>query len=215
MEDFNFDWIVRNVKEGINFSYARFGDGEWNCILGRSGKNCDKHHYFPDMGTSLRTIIESKPKYYIGIQPFAIRQNRGLSRFQRMYTMNSWVDNEIFPQASEANRMSEFVEAFKGKRHVIQVGNESLKKLNLADVFIEIPLYDCWLDKDRILADIIKVAGINDLILYSSGMPTKYFIDELYKKFGNSITQIDCGSVWDYYAGRISRSYMRRLKYTL
>lgn len=209
-EEFNYDYVLDCIKSGKNISFSRFGDGEWYCIMGREGKNCDGHRYFPDMGQALRDVLQSKPNYFLGIQPFALRVNRGRRRFESLYSINKWVDNEIFVNASKGGRIPEFVEALKG-RYVIQVGNEYLKKLNIANDFIEVPVLNCWLSKDEILPEILKHIKKDAVILYSSGMPTKHFIHEVNKLWGNDITQLDCGSVFDYYAGRNSRTYMKRL----
>ena len=31
------------------YSFSRWGDGEWLCLLGAKGMNCDKHQYFPEL----------------------------------------------------------------------------------------------------------------------------------------------------------------------
>jgi len=45
------------------------------------------------------------------------------------------------------------------------------------------------------------------VILYSSSFSAKILIDHFYNKYQESITQIDTGSLFDPYAGVISRSY--------
>lgn len=211
-EEFNYDYVLNCIKSGKNISFSRFGDGEWYCIMGREGKNCDGHRYFPDMGHALRDVLQNKPSYFLGIQPFALRVNRGRRRFESLYSINKWVDNEIFVNASKEGRIPELVKALEG-RYVVQVGNEHLKKLNISDKYVTVPELNCWLSKDEILSEILKSVKRGCVILYSSGMPTKYFINEVNKLWGDEISQLDCGSVFDYYAGRISRTYMKRLSH--
>ncbi len=210
-EDFTYEYIVDCIHGFKNVSYARFADGEFACILGRSGGNCDSHQYFPDMRIKLTEVLESQPPYFLGIQRLATEQNQDNPEFIRLKDKNKWVGSEIFTRASIHGRMSELRDALMD-RNVIQVANGSLKPLGLADVFIEIPLINCWLKKDEILAAIRKHVKPNDVIIYSSSMPTKYFIHELWKEFGDTITQLDTGSVWDVYVGRETRTYMKNIE---
>jgi hypothetical protein len=205
-----YDIILDALKNSHNLSYARYGDGELNCILGKQGANCDGHEYFTDMGIALKRILESKPDYYIGLQTLGMNQNKGNVIFDKLYKLNTWQNNEIFSHASINGRINEIKTALTNRR-VIQVANETLKPLKLADVFIQIPKVNCWLKKDETLNAIKDNLLPNDVILYSASMPTKYFIDQLYREHLSTITQLDMGSVWDVYVGNNSRSYMNRI----
>jgi len=212
--EFDFDFIIDSIILCNNLSFSRLGDGELNAVLGKVGENCDSHIYFPDMGTELKKILESKPEYYLGLQRLGAEQNADNPEFQRLRDMNTWVNNEVFTRPS-AKQGKVFLEKFKGAlagRRVIQVANNSLLELQMADVFIEIPLINCWLKKDQILKSIKENIQENDVILYSSSMPTKYFINEIYKEYGNKVTQLDCGSVFDVYVGRLTRTYMKNIQ---
>ena len=94
------------------FSFSRFGDGEWSSIIGKSGANCDEHHYFPEMATRLQnTVIHSHP-YFYGIQNFAIknmgRQIYGFLKKNRV--TRQWHNSDVFNYANIAiaNRSSFF-----------------------------------------------------------------------------------------------------------
>ncbi len=110
MTDLTFQKTLYNLTHNIHFSYARYGDGEWNAILGKAdskgnpGKNCDNHKYFPDMGKRLKRIIDNKPKYYIGLQSLAIKQNTGKPEYDRLVKKNQWCSTEIFTKASKKGR---------------------------------------------------------------------------------------------------------------
>lgn len=210
-EDFTYEYVVDCIAKEKNITYSRICDGEWACILGRNGANCDAHQYFPDMRARLTEVVESQPPYFLGIQRLAIEQNQDNPEFIRLKEKNNWYGSEIFTRASIHGRMNELRDALMD-RNVIQVANGSLKPLGLADVFIEIPLINCWLKKDEILAAIRKHVKPNDVIIYSASMPTKYFIHELWKEFGDTITQLDTGSVWDVYVGRETRTYMKNIE---
>ena len=212
-EDFTFDYVLECVKNNKNITYSRLlCDGEMACVLGRAGSNCDNHQYFSDMRVALRKVIEDVPPYFIALQNLCDTQNADNPEFQKLKALrDDYVSSEIFSYASKDGRMAELRDALLD-RNVIQVANASLKPLGLADVFIEIPLVNCWLKKDEILSAIRKHIQPNDVILYSASMPTKYFIHEIYKEFGDTVTQLDCGSVWDVYVGRETRSYMKNIQ---
>lgn len=210
-EEFNFTSTITSINLCNNLTYSRFGDGELACMFGRKGQNVDQHIYYDDMRKALREVLESRPPYFLGLQRLGAEQNADNPEFQRLRDMNQWVDNEVFSYASKDGKLGELRDALMD-RNVIQVANGSLKPLWLADVFIEIPLINCWLKKDEILAAIRKHVKTNDVIIYSSSMPTKYFIHELWKEFGDTITQLDTGSVWDVYVGRETRTYMKNIE---
>lgn len=211
-EEFTYEYVVDCLINQKNITYSRIGcDGELACILGRKGQNVDHHIYYDDMRTALRNVLESQPPYFLALQRLGAEQNADNPEFQRLRDMNKWVGSEIFTRASIHGRMSELRDALM-ERNVIQVANASLKPLGLADVFIEIPLINCWLKKDEILSAIRKHVKPNDVIIYSASMPTKYFIHELWREFGDTITQLDTGSVWDVYVGRETRTYMKNIE---
>src|SRR5688572_2860694 len=68
-----FERMCKMLKEGENFKFARFGDGEFNCMFGKVGHNCDGHEYFPDLGTALNNAFYSDPQYMVGIQPLSVQ----------------------------------------------------------------------------------------------------------------------------------------------
>lgn len=208
MGGLTFDIILDSIINHINITYSRFGDGEWNCIIGKKGKNCDGHIYFKDMALNLKNILLSNPEYYTGLQNYAVRKLSGNETFDGLVGSRKWEDNEIFTKASKGARINELTDALK-TRYVIQVGNKNLRELRITPFFVEIPKLNCWLDRERILYDIKKLIKKDCVIIYSAGMPTKWFIDQLYSK---DITQLDCGSVFDFYAGINSRVYMKGLK---
>lgn len=74
-----FDLMCEKLRKREPFSFARYGDGEWNAIYGKKGANCDGHEYFPDMGERLRRIVKKRSEASIDakatIQPVADKCN--------------------------------------------------------------------------------------------------------------------------------------------
>lgn len=225
-DNFDFDIMLNMIRDGENFSYSRFGDGEWSAILQnrKTGAfNCDGHQFFPEMGRRLKNIIESKPQYWIGMQNLAKEQNEHDSEFQRLYQINDWTDNEVLTRASIRGNLEQFFGVLKMVRvaqnqAIILVGNKSLKNQDKFHVttFIEVAPQNCWLQykeiNEKVGRAIHAVHKSNPIILYCASMMSNVLIDDMYKLHYNTITQIDCGSVFDPYVGKLSRSYMKKLK---
>ncbi len=216
-QEFTFELLIEKLKSGEQFSWSRFGDGEWAAILQnrRDGAvNCDGHHYFPDLGKSLKQIVESQPKYFIGLQNLAREQNKDDYDFQKLVEVNEWCDNEILHRASIKGYINEFFSAVNQGAYIILVGNDSLRQLGQIDydAFVEIPEKDCWLAYDRIASEILRLLH-QDLpctILYCASMMSNILIDR-FSSLSN-VTQIDCGSAFDPYVGKSTRSYHKKLK---
>ena len=54
INNYEFEFYLNKLKNKEYFSFTRYGDGEWICINNTvdsiiTGKNCDGHHYFPEM----------------------------------------------------------------------------------------------------------------------------------------------------------------------
>src|SRR5210317_64019 len=68
----NTEQMTDKIRSGIHFAFSRMGDGEFDCILGNTGANCDGHEYYKEMGIELGDIIEwwseAQPEnYYLGL----------------------------------------------------------------------------------------------------------------------------------------------------
>jgi len=199
----DFDLMIHKIKNDIPFKYARYGDGEWNCILGKPGANCDGHQYFPDLGQRLKSILESRPDYFLGLQTIAIEQNKNDPEFKRLVDMNDWVDNEILHRASINDYISLFFEAIE-MEDVIIIGPQHMSKLDKS--IIEIPSKNCWLEYEYV-KDSLTTALLwrpHTIVLLSASMMSEVLIDD-FKDTDH--TFIDCGSVFDPYCGISSRTY--------
>jgi len=216
--ELTYEKVLENLKNNIPFSYARYGDGEWNAILGKNGENCDKHQYFPHMGFRLMRIIDNIPKYHIGMQSLARNQNTGKPEFDRLVKKNQWCSTEIFTRASIKGNMQPFFDALKGKNIIFVTNNHTSDNLNeFYHTPVYIPEVDCWNEYGRISSDIkkniVKYSLTSSIIiLYSASMMANVLIGDIYAAYGNMITQIDTGSVFDPYVGRNTRSYHKNLK---
>jgi hypothetical protein len=195
--------IVEKLKLKENFSFSRYGDGEWNCLLGKKGQNCDAHKYFDDLGAELKRILFQSPNYYIGLQNLAYTQQPDLiSKITETYNLK-WCNSDMLHHMSIKNTIQPFFDALKG-RNVLLVAPNRLKKLDIWNQFISVPEKDCWLSYELIKKEIQLQIKKDIVILYCASMMSNVLIDHFSSE---DITQIDCGSVFEPFIGHANRTY--------
>jgi hypothetical protein len=196
--------ICNKLLNNENFSFARYGDGEWSCVFGKRGGNCDGHPYNADLGLALSLC------YYMGIQPKALRDmGREIMDWQEsMQTMIEWCDADVLHNASTQGLLHEFTKAL-GTRRCVFVGPERLSPIatKLSAPHVIVPLQNVWRWYRQIYGDILDQIDKDVVILYSMSMATKPMIHRIHEEYGDTVTQVDCGSVWDVYAGFPTRRY--------
>lgn len=204
-----YDQILHNLRNNINFSFSRWGDGEWTAALRLKlghKSNCDGHQYFEDMGRELHRILESKPKYYMGLQPLAKRLMN--DKIGPYLDGIDWCDADVLHKASQQGQLDMFIDALKG-RNVGYVGSDDRIAAKFGWAFTRIPDQNCWLRVDETL-DCIR-SGLSyqkdAVILFSASMAANVMVDRLYQGCGITHTFIDVGSVFDPYVGKATRKY--------
>jgi hypothetical protein len=217
MDKLTFDTMLTKLEERENFSFQRWGDGEWNSVRGVCGRNCDGSQYYPEQGLALALCLLTDQFGYMGIQPFALkRMGAEISEWcQDNRCMVKWCDADIIHDASIADRIPEFVKVLK-TRNVIFVGPERLSPIanKLRAAHVKVPMSKVWKWRSTIYSDIqeeIAHYGKDVVILYSMSMPTNTLIRQIYLEYGDTLTQISCGSVWDAYAGFQTRRYHKQI----
>jgi len=202
MDLITFD-IIDHLKSSKNFSFSRFGDGEWACIMNKQGQNCDAHIYYPDLGQRLKNILISQPKYIIGLQNLAYRLHPNLiDTFTKDYQLK-WVLSDILHHMSIKENLKPFFEALKGK-NIILVAPDRLKALSIWNQFISISQTNCWNDYELVKKEISLAIKKDSVVLYCASMMTNVLIDDFKNE---DITQIDCGSIFEPYIGIANRTY--------
>jgi hypothetical protein len=213
-----FDLICEKLRNREPFSFARFGDGEFNAIYGKKGSNCDGHEYFPDMGKRLREVLESKPNYIVGLQPLTLASERW-PQIQQDFPGIDWVDADSIHNASIDGKLELLFESLNG-RDVLLVGPKHLAKFKTNEWnFIFTPERNCWLDysviRDMVYRwwfETMTVKAFRDrkpVILLSCSMMAEIMLHDMNQQ---STTIIDMGSVLDPYAGVKSRRYHHKLQ---
>jgi len=210
-------FYVDKINAGERFSFVRYGNGEWDCILElyhrtRSGSQ----KFTPDLRDALREslTVQRSGAYYTAMQSTSFLERiHILPQAEKWLAENGlyfhWHDGEVFTKASMKGELRSLIDALK-KRRVVVVGPKWLAKLPFANEFIPVSSRNCWTQVEDIKAQLIKIQ--NAVISFSAGPAAKVLIHYLQPVIGKSCWLIDFGSLWDPYVGVKSRRYHQRMK---
>ena len=209
--------IIDAIDSKKRFAFSRFGDGEWKCILGIQGQNCDGHSFFPDMGYELRKILLSEKNYRIGIQQLARELfNDKIDIVLSKNNLNiNWDNSDLFHYLSKNFKLYDLFEIFD-KNHTVMVGPNYLKEKFGYNKFIEVPEKNCWLSASKIKNELIDYL-INSkqeytVILFVASMAANVLIDRVWRELPDmNFCLLDMGSVFDPYIGKSTRSYHNKM----
>lgn len=201
-----YERIKHMLRDNVPFKFARYGDGEFFCMSGKIGKNCDKHEYFPDLGQALNDAWYSKPEYIVGVQPLSV--HGGLYQKVKEAGPRNIVNADVLHNASIDGKLGELIEVLKPRTTII-VGPKHLEKMNTTHLVI--PDLNCWKHYEDICDLILISLGMssNPVFLLCASMMSEVIIHR-FKDV--EATFIDCGSVFDPYCQVKSRSYHHKLK---
>jgi len=179
------DEYIKNIKENINFSFVKCGDGELACMAGSEGSNCDGHLYSPELGRLLKEsfrFLEGKAN----IVEWNDQENYNIMLHRK--------DNDL-------EGLRNFWMTIKeSSRRKVFVGPERLKGVcELLDCeFIEVPLVNCfeYVTSGGFILKTLSSVEKDAIYIFSCGMPAKILIADLIRTNPN-ITCIDAGSSFD------------------
>jgi hypothetical protein len=210
-------WYVARLKDGIPFSFSRFGDGEWSAVLGRNGKNCDGHDYLPELGNDLRRALLHPLPYWYAMQGRAIKTD--VREIRTFLVENNvcieWHDSDVFHNANGTGKLYPFVQQLR-TMNVVLVGPAYLRAIRSTVMeythFIEVPRNNCYTEKDRLFREILAYGRSSgpSVFAFSASMTANVLIHELHPALGAAHWLLDLGSLWDVYAGVQSRLYFNK-----
>jgi hypothetical protein len=211
------------IKTNKNFSFIKFGDGEFYCMMGSNGANCDNHPYSSELQDKLNKAWNyycTDETHNIFIAEWADQpgsfgtpqnivpqknSNNPVFTFYHQITDNKklnfkLVNFEILLQNTLTQQKYNFFKSIKETdRKKVFVGPERLSQvqqfLNIS-THIQVPLLNTFSKYNEILEQCKKVYSSNTIYIFSSGMPTKAIIYELLETY-NDITCLDTGSGFD------------------
>ena len=213
--EFDFDMLCAKLKERDNFSLSRWGDGEWSCVLGRDGRNCDDHPYAKDLSLALATVLLQDQRYYMGMQSKAMRDmGDEITRWVRHHGVQiEWCDADIIHDASIADRLDEMYDAMSARKKIL-VGPSILEPMatKLRAHHVVTPIRNVWKwTFPTIYTDATEQLDKDCVVLYCCSMATEVMIDKVNREYGDTVTQIDIGSAFDPYCNVRSRRYHQQI----
>lgn len=202
-----FKRMLLMLDEGQNFKFARYGDGEFMCMAGHLGCNKDKHEFFADLGLALNDAFYSRPDYMVGIQPLSVQGGLYRRALQFGPGPDNIYDADVLHSASIDGKLQQFLDVMKNRRTVM-VGPGYLTEKKLTDAHVLIPNLNCWMNYEGIMYRLKREIKPDDVVLLCASMMSEVILHELTRE---PITIIDCGSVFDPLAGKLTRSYHHKL----
>jgi hypothetical protein len=211
--------LTQRIALGRPFSLSRWGDCEWHIVFGRtSGRNLDGHRYMPELVDDLNRILRSKPRYMLGLQPLARRVFEG--RIEEWIVSEGldrlhWINADVLHRASIKRTLGGFIKALRDAPSFAVVGPQHLETARPAlqfDHHLIVPATDCYLQKEQLIVESARMAAslpVGSVITFSATATANVLIDTLFSDFGDRLFLIDVGSLWDPYAGVMSRTYMK------
>lgn len=212
-----YEKFVSMISNEENFTFVRYGDGEWACMLDLEPHLgvIRKRHAPSDpaiFGKRLLKQLKTKPGYFVGIQPMAYKNWSDL--IDPIIEGTKICNADCFHIASMTEKENLFFDVIREKSktsRIIFIGPNYLKGLGFSAEYYPTPLNNSWdhfqnLESD-IRALIEKDLTRHTVIFYSCSLTAKYLMYTFWNLFGDKITQIDTGSFWDPFCGINSRKY--------
>ena len=168
-----------------------------------SGKNCDNHRFFPEMGKKLKdSITDNEVNNYNFIFQSSMYWGGEKEDIKKWGVCVDFVERDYI-HAISRKYPDIFVDLMKklNNRKLLLVGPYWLSDSNFIDLdyHIIIPKKDCFLYYDKIIKSIRDILKDNEdmTVIFCSSMMTNCIIYDLYKEVDKKHTLVDFGSVFD------------------
>ena len=199
--------IIAAINNRIPLSFSKYGDGEYFCVTGTPGHNCDRDSYTHRLRNGLlnsfKYMTENGNNAYIGLWHGNINQKKMWESITKKNV--NWSDYHTLFMIND-DKKNDKIEIYKTINHSplkkIIVCNDLLIKSEILfkiDHMINVPLNN-WFDTkfEEILNNIKRIINPNEqyIVITCAGMGSKVLICELTKLFPNNI-YLDFGSAID------------------
>lgn len=215
--------FTHKLQERSPFVLTRYGDGEWQSILGYEGSTqvVDRQMYTQALREALReTLLQPfvLPDFYYGISPMALRGTRDgeINGYLAEHEIElDWVNSQIMTFALRDGdpAIKTFLRVLF-QRRVLYVGPRFLRDYmwrRRVNGFIEVPPRDAFRACDKLFEETLDAIKITapDVIGFSAGATSNvliYMLRDLVDLHGG-LTLIDFGSLFDPLAGKMTRKW--------
>jgi hypothetical protein len=216
------DDLVAWLRAGEPFSLSRWGDGEWSSVLGRTtGSNADGQAYEAALGASLRALLRARPPYQLALRTWQEIFDGSVEQWIENEDLAAldWTTPDVLHRASAHGQLEPFMQAIRDAPAFLAVGPSHLRDARGAlgfSAFVRVPAANAYAALPELREAVIAAAGRlpqGAVVTVSAGMTGKLLVDDLYRHFGQRLTLLDVGSLWDPFAGVLSRRYMRNPRF--
>jgi len=212
--------FVDKLQNGEPFSFARYGDGEWFTIFG--GRYIGMHNsngctFTTHLSDCLRQVLDDQNPYMHATLRIAHRKlgDRIGGFLEHRGVALRWYRGDVLLDQSLKGNLWPLVRELQKKR-ILFVGPNHLRGIDemffqYVD-FINPPKRNAIMSRHILVPAILRSIKDKkiDVVAWCCGLHTKVFINDIWKEYGDRITQIDFGSMFDGYFAVGSRSYVRR-----
>jgi hypothetical protein len=224
-----YNHFINAIKRVEPIVFVKFGDGEYNCIFGVYGHNCDNDFYTKKLSINLRSAfiyLTKQKNAYIGMwhNEAVINNYKKLLEPENNQPIQ-YVDYHLFIFDNNKELYDKRIALYKEIKNSpikkIIICNKLLTKskilLNI-DYTIFIPLNN-WFDRSfeniyKIICEIIEANNREPhIIMTSCGMSAKVLIATLHEKYPNNL-YFDLGSALDLICTKTdSRGFIKSYNY--
>jgi hypothetical protein len=225
------DHVTDRLNNSRSFVFTKFGDGEYQCMAGWNGQNCDGDGYTAELGSALRNAFVSlcdmandcpdDGKILLGRWHYPTEvafccdlywnHQPALKREIPFVDYHLIYNDDYF---ATSRKMYDFVAAIQNYKHkkvlVTNVNNKRLVHLFRADDYIQIQSQSWHATQfDQIVKDVeaLLQADPQTLVLIAGGLASKVLIARLCAKYSDA-SFLDIGSGFDIIAtGRCTRDH--------
>eukprot|EP00746_Dinoflagellata_sp_MGD_P013090 gnl/MRDRNA2_/MRDRNA2_128160_c0_seq1.p1 gnl/MRDRNA2_/MRDRNA2_128160_c0~~gnl/MRDRNA2_/MRDRNA2_128160_c0_seq1.p1 ORF type:complete len:398 (-),score=56.35 gnl/MRDRNA2_/MRDRNA2_128160_c0_seq1:63-1256(-) len=228
---FAFFFLAR-LQDPRPFSFVRYGDGEWKCVMGHHFDNVDLAHASADMCQELANFTKSSIMRAGVDMLFSDQICKGFvsgvaNLSQTIGTWYPFFGFLEFLRDTENNQLPAMMAATQARGVVVLVGPAYLGRLHVVfrhSAHIRVPnkrfcndTTDSWGAHSQLEEKITtesRKAGEKQSVtfLIAAGMAAKILIMRMAAKLGHKDSFLDIGSTFDVFAGVITRPYQRNIK---
>ena len=203
------------IRDEMPFALASYGDGEWQCILGKRGENCDGTKYNSALGWALvDSLLHPVGQWCSFFDVASPIRDEAIAWIELNRPPVHWIAQRPYGRAGEIGELAPFLRAIRDRTSpVFVVGPVHLAELPEevvgSFVHIRVPKATAWQEVDSIearLRDELDCGDPSSLILFAAGMASNVLIHRLW--CGQS-TMLDVGALLDPYCGVYSRRIYR------
>jgi len=209
---------VELLDKRTRFVQANYGDGEWACILGHPGQNCNGEHYIQPLQMALIDTLVNPPPGHIwyGSNP-GKKLGPSVEEWitNRCLNQRVWVYKEVLSGANANGKLGPLIQAVRRRRTVLvgpkHLRNEDVHKIWNIKAQVSVPTSDAFLAIERTVEQTLEMVWKEkpDLILVCSGMAANPLMFRVARLCAVP-TMIDMGATLDPYAGIWSRNAYRK-----